>query len=314
MKSILLTGGLGFIGSHIAVELYRLGYRVTIIDNLANSHIKTLQTIDRIIGKLPKFYNIDMTQPFDIPEEIDIVIHLAGLKSVSESIEDSLKYYQVNLVSTFNLVNFMKQKGIKKLVFSSSATVYGNSESPLSLKSSIGNGITNPYGKTKYFIEEILRDYSISNTDMEIISLRYFNPIGCLSGLQENPKNRPNNIVPVILKALRENGELKIFGNDYPTPDGTAIRDYIHVIDLANCHCQAFNKFEKGFQVFNVGTGKGTSVMELVKLFEKNGMKVNYSIAPRRSGDLAEVYCIPDDSFIIKRSVEDAVRDIINNF
>jgi UDP-glucose 4-epimerase len=254
-----------------------------------------------------------MTQPFDISEEIDIVIHLAGLKSVSESIEDSLMYYQVNLLSTFNLLNFMKQKSIKKLVFSSSATVYGNSEPPLSLDSKVGQGITNPYGKTKYFIEEILRDYTISNNDMEIISLRYFNPIGCLSGLQENPKNRPNNIVPVILKALRENGELKIFGNDYPTHDGTAIRDYIHVVDLANCHCQAFDKFQKGFQVFNVGTGKGTSVMELVNLFEKNGMKVKYSIVGRRPGDLAEVYCIPD-SFIIKRNVEDAVKDIINNF
>lgn len=312
-KSILLTGGLGFIGSHIAVELYRLGHQVIIIDNLANSHIETLQTIDNIIGKLPKFYNIDMTQPFDISDDIDIVIHLAGLKSVSESIENSLHYYQINLISTFNLLEFMKNKGIKKLVFSSSATVYGNASPPLSLESIVGQGITNPYGKTKYFIEEILRDYSISNPEMEIISLRYFNPVGCLPGLQENPKNRPNNIVPVILKALRENGELKIFGDDYPTPDGTAIRDYIHVVDLANCHCQAFDKFKKGFQVFNVGTGKGTSVMELVNLFEKNGMKVNYSIVGRRPGDLPEVYCIPDD-FIIRRTVDDAVRDIINNF
>lgn len=312
-KSILLTGGLGFIGSHIAVELYRLGHQVIIIDNLANSHVKTLQTIDNIIGKFPKYYNIDMTQPFDIPDEIDIVIHLAGLKSVAESIENSLYYYQVNLISTFNLLEFIKRKGIKNLIFSSSATVYGNSSPPLSLDSNVGQGITNPYGKTKYFIEEILRDYSISNPEMEIISLRYFNPVGCLPGLQENPKNRPNNIVPVILKALRENGELKIFGDDYPTPDGTAIRDYIHVVDLANCHCQAFDKFKKGFQVFNVGTGKGTSVMELVNLFEKNGMKVKYSIVGRRPGDLAEVYCIPDN-FIIRRSVDDAVRDIINSF
>jgi UDP-glucose 4-epimerase len=208
----------------------------------------------------------------------------------------------------------MKNRDIKKLIFSSSATVYGNSKSPLSLESTVGQGITNPYGKTKYFIEEILSDYVVSNNEMEIISLRYFNPIGCLSGLQENPKNQPNNIVPVILKTVRENGVFKIFGSDYPTSDGTAIRDYIHVVDLANCHCQAFDKFEKGFQVFNVGTGKGTSVLELINLFEKNGMKVNYSIVDRRPGDLAEVYCIPDSSFIIKRSVEDAVRDIINNF
>jgi UDP-glucose 4-epimerase len=313
MKTILLTGGLGFIGSHISVELLKLHYNVIIIDNLANSHIQTLQTIDTIVGKLPKFYNIDMTKPFDIPDKIDAVIHLAGLKSVAESIENSLMYYQVNLLSTFNLLTFMKQKGIKKLVFSSSATVYGNSEPPLSLESKVGQGITNPYGKTKYFIEEILRDYSISESDMEIICLRYFNPIGCLGKLQENPKNRPNNIVPVILKAIRDKGTLKIFGDDYPTPDGTAIRDYIHVIDLANCHCQAFDKFKKGFQVLNVGTGKGTSVMELVKLFEKNGIKINYEIVGRRPGDLAEVYCIPDD-FIIKRTVDDAVRDIINSF
>lgn len=313
VNNILLTGGLGFIGSHIAVELLRREFQVIIIDNLSNTHIQNLKNIHTLVGKSPIFYNIDITKPFDIPDDIDIVIHLAGLKSVAESIQNSLLYYQVNLTCLFNLLHFMKKKNVKKLVFSSSATVYGNSESPLSLHSIVGHGITNPYGKTKYFIEEILKDYSISCQDMEIISLRYFNPIGCLPGLQENPKNTPNNIIPVILKNIREKTKLKIFGNDYPTTDGTAIRDYIHVVDLANCHCQAFDKFKKGFQVFNIGTGKGTSVMELVNLFNKFGMKVDYEIVGRRPGDLAEVFCIPDD-FIIKKTVEDAVKDIINNF
>ena len=309
---VLLAGGIGFIGSHVTVELLKIGHEAIIVDNLVNSHIEVLDNIFKLTSKKPIFYNIDLTKEFNIEEEIDIVIHLAGLKSVADSITRSLEYYQTNLTITFNLLNFMERKNINKLIFSSSATVYGNAEIPITTRSITGSGIANPYGKTKYFIEEILRDYCVSRKQMQTICLRYFNPIGNLPFLTENPKSKPNNIVPVILRAIKENAVLKVFGNDYKTRDGTAVRDYIHVVDLANCHCQSLDKFKEGFQSFNVGTGKGTSVMELIELFDKNGVSVKYEIVDRRQGDLPEVYCIPDD-FKTTKTVEDAVKDVINS-
>lgn len=302
---VLLTGGCGYIGSHIA-SLLLPEHEVVIIDIKSKEIITELEKIGKV-----KFHLIDMNDPFDIPEIPDIVIHLAGLKAVGESVEQPLLYYENNLKSTFNLLRFMEKNKVKNLIFSSSATVYGDSLPPLNEESKTGINITNPYGKTKYFIEEILKDYQYANPDMNITILRYFNPIGChpILNLQENTKNRPNNLIPVIMSRLQNGNKLQVYGNDYPTPDKTAIRDYIHIMDLARAHILAMNN--KKLVIKNVGTGKGTSVLEILNIFEDNGCKIDWEFAPRRPGDLPEVYCEVNE-FKCEFTVEDAIRGILD--
>lgn len=298
---ILLTGGLGFIGSHVAVLLGNTENEVTIIDNLSNSSMKVYHNILKLV-KFPEhfhFVNGDVTNQKDLEpifqsRNIDGIIHFASLKSVGESIEQPLVYYSQNLNGTLCLLEMMKKYNCKKFIFSSSATVYGTQEPPLLETHQTGAGLTNPYGQTKYFQEQILQDFSKVHPDFEITLLRYFNPVGAHpSGLiGEDPNGIPNNLFPFILRvASRQYKELSIFGDDYNTSDGTCVRDFIHVMDLARGHISAIDHSKKGTNIYNLGTGKGVSVMELVKTFEKvNGISVPYKIAERRPGDIESVY------------------------
>lgn len=288
---ILVTGGLGYIGSHIVVDLLKTS-QVAIVDNLDNTDISRLATIEKLSGKRPLFYQKDIRANLDdiFSNDITAVIHCAGLKSVNESISDPLVYYQNNIVGTLNLLETMAKHSCYKLIFSSSCTVYGSNCSPAFETSQTGIGITNPYGKTKFMIEEILTDLSKSDNRWNITILRYFNPVGGLPGLYENPKKGFNNLMPYIIGVA--NGkfkELLIFGNDYDTRDGTCIRDYIHVVDLAEGHSKAISL--EGFNVINLGTGQGTTVLEMVKTFESvNRITIPFKIVERRCGDLPVVY------------------------
>ena len=294
---VLLTGGLGFIGSHVAVELLNNDYEIIIVDNLSNSQLDVIDKITEITGKDFIFYNTDIKDALGLSEifmahrDIGYVMHFAGLKSVSESISNPEEYYSNNVGGFISLIRVMKAFGCKHLIFSSSATVYGSQSYPVDETAETGKGITNPYGKSKFIIEEMMKDLNINS-----VSLRYFNPIGAHpSGLlNENPNGIPNNLMPHIVKSVKEPSiTLTVFGNDYDTPDGTCIRDYIHVMDLANGHLLALQKIDslKGFNVFNLGTGKGTSVLELIKTFElNNDVKIKYVIGDRRPGDLPIVY------------------------
>lgn len=293
-QTILLTGGTGYIGSHTAVELINSGYQVVIVDNLSNSSIDVLDRIAKITDTRPSFYEMDVASPelekVFKEQKINAVIHFAGLKAVGESVEKPLKYYDNNLNTSINLIRLMQQYEVKKIVFSSSATVYGSSPAPCSETDQTGIGITNPYGQTKFMIEQILRDVCVADDDFQAIALRYFNPIGAhASGLiGENPKDIPNNLLPYVLKVA--NGELpevRVFGNDYNTPDGTGIRDYIHVVDLAKGHLAALNNKQSGFLAYNLGTGKGSSVMEIIKAVENASQRqIPYVVTDRRPGDL----------------------------
>ena len=311
MSYILVTGGLGFIGSHTVVELLQENYKIIIIDNLVNSSLDVLRKIQDITNRRDiLFFNIDIRDSLKLENlfveyKIKLVIHFAALKSVSESIKNPLKYYDYNVSGTINLLNIMKKYDCNKIIFSSSATVYGNNVYPVDEDSSIGVGITNPYGQTKYMIEQILQDLYISNNDWSITILRYFNPIGAHpSGLLgENPNDIPNNLFPYLLKV--STGKLpllNIFGNDYDTPDGTCIRDYIHVIDLARGHVKATEQIfniekDSKINIYNLGTGKGTSVKELIDTFEKvNNVKLVYNFVKRRDGDLSCVYAKTEKS------------------
>jgi UDP-glucose 4-epimerase len=298
---ILVTGGAGYIGSHTCVELLDNGYEVVIVDNLYNSKEKVISDIEKITEKKIKFYkgdvrDKDLLREIFKQEKIDAVIHFAGLKAVGESVEKPILYYQNNIDSTLNLCEVMNEFNVKKIIFSSSATVYGDPEKlPITEDMRVGN-TTNPYGTSKLYIEGILKDIYVSDNDWSIILLRYFNPIGAHESglLGENPNGIPNNLMPYIVKVA--NGELEclsIFGDDYSTPDGTGVRDYIHVVDLARGHVKALNKLmkDKGVNVYNLGTGNGYSVLEIVKTFEDvNGVKVNKKIVARREGDIAECY------------------------
>ena len=307
MHTILLTGGLGYIGSHIAIELLNdinNIYNIIIIDNFSNSSIKKLDIIKNNISNISNisllFFEINMLNYDDIDKlfnenNIDIVIHLAGLKSVGESLTIPMHYYNNNLLSTINLIKAMEKYNCKNLIFSSSATVYGSSKAPYNEKSNIGIGITNPYGKTKYMQEEFLRDLSKSNEKWNIIILRYFNPVSQKNiSLKEEPNGIPNNLFPYIVKVYnKELDILRIFGNDYDTIDGTCIRDFIHVVDLAKGHLKSCEYMinEKytniGLKTYNLGTGKGISVQQLLDKFEEvNNTKINYMYVPRREGDL----------------------------
>lgn len=298
--TILVTGGAGFIGSHTAVELLLAGYDVIIVDNFSNSSQKAVDGIEKICAKRPVLYVEDVCdreamERIFTENKIDAVIHFAGLKAVGESVMIPLKYYENNLMSSVVLLQTMAKFGCKHIVFSSSATVYGmNNSAPFDEQ--MPTSATNPYGWTKYMIEQIIRDSAVSDSALSAVLLRYFNPIGAhKSGLiGENPKGIPNNLMPYIAKvASGELAELSVFGDDYDTPDGTGVRDYIHVVDLAKGHLKALEYAVKntGCVAVNLGTGKGTSVLELVNAFERvNGVKVKYKIASRRSGDIATCF------------------------
>ena len=323
---ILVTGGAGYIGSHTCVELLNEGFEVVVIDNFSNSKSSSLDAIKKITGKDFKFYEIDyldkdaLNKVFE-ENKIDAVINFAGFKAVGESVQKPIEYYTNNISGALNLLDVMRKHNVKKFVFSSSATVYGNPEKiPLTEDCKIG-GTTNPYGTSKLFIEQILKDIYVSDNSWDIIILRYFNPVGAHeSGLiGEDPKGIPNNLMPYIAKvATKELKELSVFGNDYNTPDGTGVRDYIHVVDLAKGHVLALNKLEKegkGLFIYNLGTGTGYSVLDLVHAYEKaNNVKVPYKIAPRRDGDIATCYSDPTKAknelgFVATKTIEDICHD-----
>ena len=324
---ILLTGGTGYIGSHTAVELISRGHEVEILDNLVNSKITTLDNIEKISNVKPKFYFVDLLDKENLDKtfkknHFDLVIHFAGLKSVAESIEQPLRYYENNIGGTINLLEVMKKYNCKRLVFSSSATVYGNQDGvKLTEDSQTGIGITNPYGETKFMIEQILQDLAVADPDFKITILRYFNPVGSHESglLGEDPNDIPNNLMPYIMKvSTGELAKLSVYGDDYDTPDGTAMRDFIHVVDLARGHVAAIDHQKNGVQVYNLGTGKATSVMEMVKAFEKAaGKPLPYKIAGRRPGDLAVVFAGAEKAekelgWKAELTIEDAMRDTIN--
>ena len=325
---ILVTGGCGYIGSHTVVELLNHGIETVIIDNLVNSKKEVIFKIEEITKKKPIFYEGDvrdeeLLRSIFKSHKIDAVIHFAGLKAVGESVEKPLEYYQNNLDSTLVLLSVMREFKVKRIIFSSSATVYGeNNEVPFKEDSPTG-GTTNPYGTTKLMIEHILKDLAISDKDMSIVILRYFNPIGAHSSglIGDDPNGIPNNLMPYIVKvASGDLPYLNVFGSDYDTPDGTGVRDYIHVVDLAIGHVKALSKAMKdtGVFIYNLGTGRGYSVLEIVKSFEEvNKVSIPYEIKERRAGDIASCYADVGKAeeelgFKAKYGIEEMVRDSWN--
>lgn len=323
MQKILVTGGTGYIGSHTAVALIEAGYEVFIIDNLSNSHITVVDNIEKITGVRPHFTNVDMCDVgalrnfFDLSPEFDGAIHFAALKSVGESVQKPTEYYANNVGSLLNLVKIMQEKNIKNLIFSSSCTVYGNPDVlPVTEDSPIKTA-TSPYGNTKIIAEKILED--VANLEkLNTIALRYFNPIGAHSSgfLGELPQGVPNNLVPFLTRAGYNGQIFTVFGNDYATPDGTCIRDYIDILDLSLAHLAALHralntKQEKNFEVFNVGVGKGYSVLEMIKMFEKvSGVKLKYKIGKRREGDIMEIYA---DTTLANQKLGWQARETLEN-
>ena len=299
MKTVLVTGGAGYIGSHTCVELLNSGYNVAVIDNLCNSSEESLKRAEKITGGKIVFYKADIRDRAALDKifaenHIDSVIHFAGLKAVGESVKIPLTYYDNNIGGTLTLLEAMRDAGCKKIVFSSSATVYGDPER-LPIDENCRLSVTNPYGSTKLMLENILRDLYVSDGEWTVILLRYFNPVGAHeTGLiGEDPKGIPNNLTPFIAQvASGKLKEISVFGNDYPTPDGTGVRDYIHVVDLAKGHTAALEKVtDNGVHVYNLGTGNGYSVLEVIHEFEKAcGKKLPYRICPRRAGDIAACY------------------------
>ena len=325
--SVLITGGTGYIGSHTVVEFLNNDYDVIIMDNLSNSKKEALNRIEKITGKKPKFYEVDLLDKEGMKKifqenKIDSVIHFAGLKAVGESVEKPILYYKNNITGTINLLEIMKEQDVKKIVFSSSATVYGNS-TDVPFKEDTPLSATNPYGRTKLMIEEILRDIYVSDNSWGIALLRYFNPIGAHeSGLiGEDPNGKPNNLMPYITQvAIGKRDKLSVFGDDYDTPDGTGVRDYIHVVDLAKGHLKALEKIMKEniAEAYNLGTGKGYSVLDLVKAFQKvNEVEIPYEITNRRPGDIAICYADPTKAkkelnWKAEKGVEEMCRDSWN--
>ena len=325
---ILVTGGTGFIGSETVIALIEKGYEVSIVDNLYNSKKEVLNRIKTLTGVMPTFYAIDCCDMASFrkvfeAEHFDAVIHFAGLKAVGESVAKPVEYYSNNLISTCNLLTLMKEFNVKKLVFSSSATVYGVPDRVPLKETDPVKSATNPYGETKVMIERIITDYCAADSSMNAVLLRYFNPIGAHpSGLLgEDPNGIPNNLMPYICQvAIGKLKCLKVYGDDYPTPDGSGIRDYIHVVDLALGHVATIKKLEEnpGLVIYNLGTGKGTSVLEMISAFEKaTGVKIPYEIVGRRAGDVAENYAECDKAknelgWVAKYNVIDACRDAYN--
>lgn len=327
--AILLPGGVGYIGSHTAIELLKAGKEIIIIDNFSNSKPEVLEKIKEITGKDFKFYEIDYTNKEELEKvfkenEIEAVLNFAGYKAVGESIQKPIEYYTNNISGCLVLLDIMRKYGCKKFIFSSSATVYGDPEIiPLTEECKTG-GTTNPYGTTKLFIEQILKDLYVSDNTWDICILRYFNPVGAHeSGLiGEEPQGIPNNLMPYVVRVASGKLEkLSIFGDDYNTPDGTGVRDYIHVVDLAKGHVLALeklNKEEKGLYIYNLGTGTGYSVLDMVKAFENStGKKVPYQIVSRRAGDIASCYADPKKAkeelgWSAKKTLEDMCKDSWN--
>ena len=325
--SILVTGGAGYIGSHTVVELLNMGKDVVIVDNLSNSSILVLDRIKEITGKRPKFYQIDISNKellrnvFE-KEKIEAVIHFAGFKAVGESVKYPVMYYENNIMSTLSLIEIMTEYDVKKIVFSSSATVYGiNNPSPL--VEEMPTSATNPYGYTKVMLEQILKDVHVADSDWSIALLRYFNPIGAHESgmIGENPLGIPNNLMPFIAQvAVGKRQELSVFGNDYDTVDGTGVRDYIHVVDLAFGHIKALEKIleSKKVHIYNLGSGVGTSVLELIKTFEvENKIQIPYKIVPRRAGDVAICFANADKAlnelnWKTTKTIADMCRDTWN--
>ncbi len=300
--SVLVTGGTGYIGSHTVVELQNAGYEAVIIDNLSNSNPEVLNRIEKITGKRPKFYEADIRDKealkkiFEENPDIESCIHFAGLKAVGESVSKPMEYYNNNIYGTLCLVEAMRDAGVKNIVFSSSATVYGD-PAFIPITEECPKGVcTNPYGWTKSMLEQILSDITVADKEWNVILLRYFNPIGAhKSGtMGENPSGIPNNLMPYITQvAVGKRDHLNVFGNDYDTHDGTGVRDYIHVVDLALGHVKALDKIKEncGLKIYNLGTGHGYSVLDIVKAFEKaSGVKIPYEITARRPGDIATCY------------------------
>lgn len=325
-KQVLVTGGLGYIGSHTCVQMIQQGMQPIILDNLHNANLEVLNRIEAITGTKPIFYQGDVrdSQILDTifaNHQIHSVIHFAGLKAVGESVEKPIEYYDVNVNGTLVLVESMKKAGVKSLIFSSSATVYGEPEHiPLTEDASVGN-TNSPYGTSKYMVERILTDLNIADSEWSISLLRYFNPVGAHnSGLMgEDPNGIPNNLTPFIAQvAVGRRKELAVFGGDYSTKDGTGVRDYIHVMDLADGHIAALNKVSQqaGLHIYNLGTGTGTSVLEVVAAFEKAvGKPIPYTISARRPGDIAEYWSTPakaqrDLGWTAKYSIQDMADDV----
>lgn len=322
--NILVTGGSGYIGSHTCIQMIEAGMTPIILDNLYNSKLLVLDRIQQVTGVRPTFYQGDIRdsailQTIFTEHHIDGVIHFAGLKAVGESVEKPLMYYDNNVSGTLNLVREMDKAGVKSLIFSSSATVYGDPAS-VPIREDFPTSATNPYGRSKLMVEECLRDFHHANPEWSITLLRYFNPVGAhQSGLLgEDPQGIPNNLLPFVAQvAVGRRDKLGVFGKDYPTPDGTGVRDYIHVVDLADGHLAALNKVgqQAGLHVFNLGTGQGNSVLEMVAAFEKAAERpIAYEIKPRRAGDIAE--CWADPSYAAEvlgwkatRSLETMVAD-----
>ena len=323
--AILVTGGAGYIGSHTCVELLNEGYEVVVVDNLCNSSEKSLERVEQITGKKVTFYKVDLldrealTEVFE-KEQIDSVIHFAGLKAVGESVSKPLEYYHNNITGTLILCDVMRKFGCKNIVFSSSATVYGDPAFiPITEECPKGQ-CTNPYGQTKSMLEQILTDLNVADSEWNVILLRYFNPIGAhKSGLiGEDPKGLPNNLVPYIAQvAVGKLEHLNVFGNDYDTHDGTGVRDYIHVVDLAIGHVRAIEKLKdnEGVLIYNLGTGNGYSVLDVVKAYEKaSGREVKYIIQPRRPGDIATCYAeaskaLKELNWKAERGIEEMCED-----
>lgn len=330
--AILVTGGAGYIGSHTLVELLERGYDVVVVDNLSNSSRESLKRVEKISNKSVTFYEVDLLDKERLEEvfqceKIDAVIHFAGLKAVGESVAKPIEYYHNNITGTLILCEIMNKYKVKNLVFSSSATVYGKSEQvPIVEDSPLST--TNPYGSTKLMLEQILKDLQISDPEWNIIILRYFNPIGAHSSgiIGEDPKGIPNNLVPYITKVIvGKLPEVNVFGNDYDTPDGTGVRDYIHVVDLSIGHVKALEKLneKKGYLVYNLGTGTGYSVLDIIKSFEKViGRSIPYKICDRRPGDIAISYADASKAkeelgFVATKDLldmcEDSIRWQLNN-
>ena len=327
--AVLLTGGAGYIGTHTAIEVAKSGYDVVIADNLVTSCPEAVKRAEELAGAPFPFYQVDVADEEGLEKvfashTIEAVIHFAGLKAVGESVEKPLEYYENNLGSTLTLLKVMKRHGCSRIVFSSSATVYGTPETvPITETMPVGRSCTNPYGWTKVFIEQILRDAAHADPELSVVLLRYFNPIGAHESgrIGENPNGIPNNLMPYISQvAVGRLPRLRVFGNDYPTPDGTGVRDYIHVVDLAKGHVAAlsYGTGHKGVEAFNLGTGTGYSVLDLVHTFERvNGVKIPYDIVERRAGDIAECYADASRAekelgWKAEKTLEDMCRDTWN--
>lgn len=322
--NILVTGGAGYIGSHTLIELIEAGHTPIVVDNLTNSSEESLRRVNKITSTTVPFYKLDIRNTQALADifknhSIDAVIHFAGLKAVGESVAQPLEYYETNIGSTLSLLKTMEKYGTKTIIFSSSATVYGDATvMPITEDSQTGIGITNPYGQTKFMIEQILRDFSVAHPDWNVTLLRYFNPVGAHpSGLiGEDPSGTPNNLLPYVTQvAIGRREFVSVYGDDYDTPDGTGVRDYIHVVDLAKGHVAALNGAKAGVSTYNLGTGTGTSVLELIKSLEKAvGKEIAYKVVDRRPGDVATNYASPEKAarelnWRAEKSIDEATAD-----